>query len=247
MPSTGLDGMVVPRAALDAKTARSCWELFSRLYRCVDAPTFERDLHEKDWVLLLRDGAGRVQGFTTMMRYDIALDGRPVRALFSGNTVIDPVHWGDPSLVRTWTAFMAALKLDAPDVPLYWYLICSGYRTYLYLPLFYREFYPRYDAVTPPAMGRLLDELGRSKFPGEYRDGIVHVRDARECLDATLAVPAPRKLRNPHVRYFCERNADYLRGDELVCVAEFSAANTRRTAQRALLDGARFLAGEAVA
>jgi hypothetical protein len=115
---------------------------------------------------------------------------------------------------------------------LYWFLICSGYRTYLYLPLFYREFFPRYDCPTPERTRRLMDLLGYMKYADEYRDGIVRVRQPRECLLPEFAVPAPAKLRSPHVAFFVERNPEYLSGDELVCITEFSLDNTKRLAHR---------------
>ena len=87
------------------------------------------------------------------------MEGHPIRAVFNGNTIVDQDHWGQQELVRTWTRFMAERKAEDPATPLYWYLISSGYRTYMYLPLFYREFYPRYDRPTPRLEQRLLDTL----------------------------------------------------------------------------------------
>ncbi len=124
--------------------------------------------------------------------------------------------------------------MEDPSVPLYWFLICSGFRTYLYLSLFFREFYPRCDRPTPAFESSLLDTLGSTKFKQEYRDGIVRVDRPRECLRRDLAVPADHRLNNRHVRYFVERNPGYLRGDELVCITEFSPDNTRRIARRML-------------
>jgi hypothetical protein len=133
---------------------------------------------------------------------------------------------------------MAELKMREPAVPLYWYLISSGFRTYLYLPLFFKEFYPRHDRGGACFEKDLSELLGRMKFPEEYHDGIVRVSRPRECLRRELAVPPPARLRNPHVRFFLERNPGYLRGDELVCLAEFSLENALRTARQALLEAA---------
>ena len=229
-----LSGTVRPRAEVDPAEADRLYDLFVRYYLNVERATFDRDLAEKDWVLLLRDAAGELRGFTTLKLYDVELLGRRVRAVFNGNTIIDRASWGDQELVRAWCGFMAQLKSHAPSVPLYWYLISSGYRTYLYLPLFFREFYPRHDVETPLFEARLIDCLGRMKFPDEYRDGCVRVAEPRECLRPDLAVPLESRARNPHVRFFLERNRGYLRGDELVCVAEYSLENTRRMAHTAL-------------
>jgi len=225
-----LTGRVVPRSQVDPATIDRLYELFDRYYQRVDRATFERDHDEKDWILLLSDGNGVVQGFTTLMLYDLAVAGRRVRAVFNGNTIIDQSHWGDQELVRTWCRFMAELKAEQPEVPVYWYLISSGYRTYLFLPLFYNRFYPSCEQSTPPFEQALIDTLGRMKYPEEYRNGVIHVNVPRECLDSEIAIPAPHKLENPHVRFFVEKNAGYLRGDELVCVAEYSVENTKRMA-----------------
>ena len=234
-----LHGSVVPRSQVDRDLASELYFIFSRHYRRVDPRVFEQDLQEKDWVLVLRDAAGAVRGFTTMMMFDVGCPGGRVRALFNGNTIIERDYWGDQELVRTWCAFTASLKRQEPDVPLYWYLIVSGFRTYLFLPLFFREFYPCHNRETPAEVVDLIDHLGALKFPDEYRDGVVHVSEPRECLRSTLAVPGERRLRSPHVRHFLELNPDYLRGDELVCLAEFSLANTKRTARDALLAGGK--------
>jgi hypothetical protein len=247
-----LTGRVVPRREVDAALEQRLFDLFQRYYQNVDRAAFHRDLVEKDWVLLLTDAANTdsantdsantdsantdsanvVQGFTTIMLSEVELDGRTLRTVFSGNTVIDRAYWGRQELMETWCRFAARLKAEQPEVPLYWFLICSGYRTYLYLPLFYHEFYPRHDEPTPQFEQKLIDALGEMKFPGEYLGGIVRVARPRECLLPALAVPPVHKLANHHVRFFVERNPGYLRGDELVCVTEFSLPNLRRRARQ---------------
>ena len=92
--------------------------------------------------------------------------------------------------------------------------------------MFFREFFPRFDSPTPRFESQLIDQLGELKFPGEYAGGVVHVASPRECLRDDLAIPSPAKLRNPHVRFFVEQNPEYRLGNELVCVAEYSMANT---------------------
>jgi hypothetical protein len=225
---TRLTPLLTKRESLPQAVERELYALFTACYRHVDPRSFHADLQEKDWVLRLLDGDGRTRGFTTLKLYDLPIQGRRIRAVFNGNTLIEPEFWGEQTLTRAWSHFMAGLKQEAPEVPLYWYLICSGYRTYLFLPLFFRDFYPRHDRPTPPFEQALIDGLGGMKFPAEYREGIVRVSAPRECLREDLAEPAPHKLRNPHIRFFMERNEGYRRGDELVCVAEVSVENTRR-------------------
>jgi hypothetical protein len=227
-----LFGRVVPRVRLGAALEQRLFDLFQGYYRHVDRATFHRDLMEKDWVVLLADASDAVQGFTSLQLSELVLDGRAVRTVFSGNTVIDRAYWGRQELMETWCRFVASLKAAQPQTPLYWFLICSGYRTYLYLPLFFHSFYPRHDERAPPFEQALIERLGSLKFPGEYQQGVVRVARPRECLLPELAVPPAHKLASPHVRFFVERNRGYLRGDELVCVAEFSLSNLRRRARQ---------------
>jgi hypothetical protein len=193
---------------------------------------FEEDLAEKDWILTLSDEEGMIRGFTTMKFYELEIRGKTIRAIFNGSTIIARDYWGDQELVHTWCRFMAEMKLREPAIPLYWYLIVSGFRTYMFLPLFFRVFYPSHATETPGFEQEIIDALGVMKFPNEYREGIVRVEDPRECLDPDLAVPSEHKLRNPHIRFFVERNKGYLRGDEMVCLAEFTMENTKRTANQ---------------
>lgn len=218
----------------DHKTRQRLYELFTKYYSSTDEDTFEQDLNEKKWVLLMKDKEGRIQGFTTMMLYDFVFHGRRIRAVFSGNTIIEQAFWGSGVLSKTWSHFMAYLKLSEPDVPLYWYLISSGYRTYLFLPLFYKEFYPRYDKPTPLFEAQLIDALGRMKFPDEYSNGLVYPSVPRECLQESIASPSGSKLKNPHVTFFLKQNPGYRLGDELVCLTEFSFENNLNAAQAAM-------------
>lgn len=222
-----LTGSLVRRRELAKSDVDQLYRLFTEYYTDVEPEVFSHDLDEKDWALLLRDAEGTVRGFTTLAVYELKVDGRPIRAVFNGNTIVDHDHWGQQELVRTWTRFMAERKAEDPATPLYWYLISSGYRTYMYLPLFYREFYPRYDRPTPQLEQHLLDTLGRHKFPDEYRNGVIRVRQPRECLRGELARCPPHKRRKPHVRFFLERNPGHRRGDELACAAEFRLGNIR--------------------
>lgn len=222
-----LTGTVVATSRLRREEIEQLYQLFSRYYLNVDRMMFNRDLREKGWILLLHDDAHIVRGFTSLMVYELEAAGRRIRVAFSGSTIIEPEVWGEQELVRTWTRFMAEQKAAVPELPLYWYLICSGYRTYLFLPLFYREFYPRFDRPTPPLEQHLLDTLGRQRYPDEYRDGVIHVERPRECLRPELARPPAHKLKKPHVRFFFERNPGYARGDELACLAEFRLDNIR--------------------
>jgi hypothetical protein len=212
-------------------------ELMHRHYDAVDAESFYADLAEKTWIIELRErDAGRLCGFSTQTILTAQLAGRPIRALFSGDTIVDRAHWGDPALSHVWGRLALELIDDATDGELYWFLVSQGRRTYRFLPLFFREFYPRYDAPTPVGIMHTISVLARRKFPRDFdaATGIVRAAARQYRLRPELdELPASRS-RDPHVGYFYERNPGHARGDELCCLAPLTRANFTAAAYRVI-------------
>jgi hypothetical protein len=167
------------------------------------------------------------------MRLHLSLEGQPVTAFFSGDTIIERAYWGETLLPRLWVRHVFSLTQTVEGGRVYWFLICSGYKTYRCLPVFFREFYPTYRQPTPPEIKRLMDSLGHLKFPGEYEasSGIVRFKQAAP-LRAGVAEITPRRLKDPHVAFFAAANPGHLQGDELVCLAELTPANLTPAGQR---------------
>lgn len=202
----------------------------------VTRPRFERDLAEKEWAILLADTSqGQIQGFSTLMRLHSVVDEHPVVAFFSGDTIIHRKYWGEAALPRLWGQHVFGLAESIRDTRVYWYLISSGYKTYRFLPLFFRKFYPTYKRPTPPTVKRVLDALGRLKFPSEYdpERGVVRFVEATP-LQSGVAEVTERHLRNPHIAFFVTANPGHVHGDELACLAELTLANLTRAGRRML-------------
>jgi hypothetical protein len=210
------------------------WALFAASYDSVDRPRFESDLDGKSHVILLRDDDGQAQGFSTLTRMEAAVDGQPVRALFSGDTIIDPRFWGEQALVRGWCRVAAEELRSAGDTPLYWFLISKGYRTYLYLPLFYREFWPRHERATPGEAQRVLDGLATARFGPAYcpETGLIRFEESLGQLKPELAGVPERRQLDPNVAFFLKKNPGYAEGVELACLARLSIDNTRSLGRR---------------
>jgi hypothetical protein len=229
---------VVPRARVIRADRDDMYGLLQTYFCGTSRERFEADLHEKESVLLLRDAdSGRVQGFSTLMRMTASIDEKPVVAFFSGDTIVDRKYWGETVLSKLWsqTVFAEAERLIAerPAATVYWFLICSGYKTWRFLPVFFREFYPNADRATPPHVQRLLDTLGARKFGAQYlpESGIVRLRAATPLRRGIANVTAER-LRDPHVAFFERMNPGHARGDELACLTEISRANLTRAGER---------------
>jgi hypothetical protein len=199
----------------------------------VDRTTFERDLEDKSCAILLEDDAGDVRGFSTMVVYESCAAGTPISVVYSGDTIVDRAWWGSPALARTWVRAVRQLAPESEPRDVYWLLLTSGFRTYRFLPVFFREFYPRFDAATPPRNAALLDVLARERFGRHYdaASGVVRFEHPQILAPDLVTLPEGR-IPDPHIAFFLERNPGFVRGDELVCLTRIDERNLTPAGRR---------------
>ncbi len=230
-----LTGCVQRVTSLTTVEREAMYALLSHYFTNVTGATFERDLAEKEWVIRLVDPASnQLQGFSTLMRLQTSVDNQPVVAFFSGDTIIQREYWGETELPRLWARHVFGLAA-LEQAPTYWFLISSGYKTYRFLPTFFREFYPTYAHPTPTPIKRVLDQLALQKFPAEYdaARGVVRLAQAA-ALQPGIADITERRLRDPHVAFFVAANPGHIQGDELACLTELTPANLTAAGRRML-------------
>lgn len=229
-----LIGEAVARTTLSPAVVDEMEQLFAEHYEMPCPDSFRRDLEKKDQVILLRDAVnGALQGFSTLATYTSVVQGREIGVVYSGDTIIRPAFWGTPVLPSVWIKRVLALAATMPQ-PVYWLLISSGYKSYRFLPVFYREFYPNYATPTPPDVQIILDTLARQSFGDQYDPvtGIVRFEVGGTPLRPGIAEVNEERQRNPHIRYFLERNPGHAQGDELVCLTQISWDNLTPAGQR---------------
>ena len=132
-----------------------------------------------------------------------------------------------------------AIKAAPPAVPLYWLDPVMAYRTYRYLRILFRVFYPTRDRETPAREKALMDMLAGERFEDAYDadTGLVRFPTPRGYLKSPwVEVPAKDRLK-PDARFFHEHNPGYVRGDFLVCLAELAPTNLRPLAERLFRKG----------
>ncbi len=115
-------------------------QLLARHFDGVTAPVFQADLAEKEWAILLRDTvSGALAGFTTLVVWKSGVKGGAVDILFSGDTIVDSPYRGSNALARAWASYVYSLIAGRSEAgpPLYWLLLCQGFRTYRFLPLYF--------------------------------------------------------------------------------------------------------------
>ena len=223
-----LESQTLSVSELDAGCIAQMRRLMCAHYEGVSEPQFLADLLAKQWVILLRDN-GQICGFSTQVLLDHSLDSRPVKILFSGDTIIEKAHWGSMALPIAWGRLMLSLCATHPKAELYWLLTSKGYKTYRFLPVFFHEFYPRYDAQTPDFENALLGSVATERFGKRFDRcaGILRAEPGDQRLREGIAEIDAKRLRDPHVAFFQKRNPGHAAGDELVCLARFCADNLR--------------------
>jgi hypothetical protein len=231
--------LISPRK-LSASIRDEMFELFAAHYDAVRRATFEEDLSNKDLVILLCAPEGRLLGFTTLSIHEAKNGLRPIRYIFSGDTVMDSKHWGHGHLLRSWFRVAGSIKAQAPRKDLYWFLIVKGHRTYRILEAFFYEYAPRVTRQQDPSLIRLRNKLARKKF-GAFFDpstGLIEFPASRGQL-ATRFQDAHALVSRPMVRDFLRLNPNYAHGVELACIAKLSETNLKSYATEAFRRGLR--------
>lgn len=225
---------LIPCASLSLAQRDEMFALLTAHFDGVTRDQFERDLAGKNWVIEIRRN-GRLLGFSTLLVSETQDGGRAITVVYSGDTIVAPEGWGSPALARSWIAAVNRLRAQAPDRPCYWLLLTSGFRTYRLLPVFWREFHPRYDAPTSAEAQRLLPTLARFQYGScfEPEAGIVRFPNPQRLRGDLASVPAGR-VADPHVRFFLSRNPGHAQGDELVCLTRINETNLTAAGRRML-------------
>jgi len=214
------------------------YRLYESYYDATSPSLFRSDLDGKQFVITLREG-GELRGFSTLALIEFAFESCAGRALFSGDTIIDHRYWGEQTLARAFCHFAGRIKAAEPAVPLYWWLISKGYRTYRYLTAFSKNYYPNPFAPAPPGLRVCVDALARMRFGSAYDPelGVIRYPESRGHLKPQWAIVKASARERPEVSYFLERNPRFQQGEELCCLTALDANNLRSFARRAFLGG----------
>ncbi|MFM7426177.1 MAG: hypothetical protein ACKO7W_14495 [Elainella sp.] len=209
------------------------YRLLQNYFEGTQPEVFAADLQQKNWVILIEDDQGALKGFSTLLLYETAFAGETITVVYSGDTIVDPSAWSSSVLPRAWISAVRYLRQQYSHGRFYWLLISSGFRTYRFLPTFWREFYPRYDAATPADLTALTDFLCWNQFQHHYDQdaGIVRLPQPQSLCEQLRQIPSER-LQDPHIAFFLQHNPGYGQGDELVCLTELTETNLTAAGRR---------------
>lgn len=232
---SALAGRTVPRESIGEPLRAEMLALMQLCYADVSRERFERDLNEKQFVILLYSSrTGELAGFSTLRVADEPVDGVTAEIVFSGDTVIHPDYWGQKELQRQFSRFLLSRKLRRPTRPLHWLLLSAGYKTYLLTVNYFPRTHPRCDWATPERRVRSLDALATRWFGAQYEpsSGTLTFADAHYYVREGVAPIDRAAASHPHIGFFAERNPRHAEGAELVCLAEVRLRDLLRAVVR---------------
>ena len=214
------------------------YQIFEENYDFVDFDSFQKDLLQKNFVLLLKNNQGIIQGFSTIALDPGSTGTEDFSILFSGDTIISPQYWGSQELVKGFGKILGQIYAGLKGKRLYWFLISKGHRTYLYLPLFFKNYYPSPDNCDS-ILKRLVDHCSSSLFTNAWSpiSGTIRFSSKLGQLKPQLAEATWKRSHNRHVQYFLQRNPSFHDGTELACMAEVSPDNILGRGKRFVLEG----------
>ncbi len=228
-------GAIEPVVGLTAADRRQLWCLMQAHYEGLEPTQFHGDLAEKQWVITLRLSDGRLVGFSTQALLPVPGHADAL-VLYSGDTVVAAPYRRTTALAGFWGALALRLIDANAGRRLSWFLISKGYKTYRFLPMFFREYHPRPGREVPEEAAAMLDSLGRARFGSRYdpaRRIVVAAENGCRLRPDVAPVDASR-LDDPHVQFFVNANPGHARGDELCCLAPLDRDNFTPAAWRVI-------------
>ncbi|WP_353931570.1 hypothetical protein WJM97_03000 [Okeanomitos corallinicola TIOX110] len=229
-----MKSLLIPVENLQSSDRTAMYMLLQNHFQGITWNAFEIDLKRKNWVLLLKnETSNTLQGFSTLNFCQKTINGEKISVVYSGDTIVDPSAWSSVTLPQSWVAAIKFLRHQYSVQKLYWLLICSGFRTYRFLPTFWQDFYPRYNLKTPIDIENIMGSLAKQYYGDFYEEtsGIVRFPYPQTLREGLIEIPSGRE-KNPHIQFFTQKNPGHINGDELVCITEFTYDNLTRAGKR---------------
>lgn len=216
-----LKAQTISISALNETDINDLFRLFSQYYEQINRKKFEKDLKNKDDIILLRCIKDKkIRGFSTLKRLKFNIQNKTVVGVFSGDTIIDENFWGATALTFEFFKYVLKTKAQNPFKDVFWLLISKGFKTYLLLANNFQTYYPRYDKEIPKHYKTFLDSAYSDLFPGEYeaQSGLLKTANKYDRLKSHIAQIGDRELANPKIAFFEKENPHWYKGDELCCL-----------------------------
>src|SRR6202521_6139546 len=84
-----LEASCEPISSLDDQAIHDMYALYARYYDATSPGLFDHDLKAKDFAVVIRRDDRAIVGFSTLAIMNVAIDSHPLRAIYSGDTIIE--------------------------------------------------------------------------------------------------------------------------------------------------------------
>ncbi len=210
-----------PIKAVTVSNIKQMYDIYASYYENTSLDIFLDDLSKKSGVILVsRKADDKIVGFSTQTFFDIKVDGKRVRGIFSGDTIIEQAYWGNNALANTFYHRLIIERIKRPFTPFYWFLISKGYKTYLLLTNNFYNYYPNVNGKDEKYR-RITEQYCEQLFP-EYFDKDKMLLDFGQSyvrLKGDVAQITPElKATSKHIAFFEKVNPSWRRGTEVPCI-----------------------------
>lgn len=211
-----------PISGITVTNIKQMYDLYASYYENTSLDIFLNDLSKKSGAILVtRKSDDKIVGFSTQTFFDIKVDGKRVRGIFSGDTIIEKRYWGNNNLGGVFYRLVMKERIKRPFIPFYWFLISKGYKTYLLLTNNFYNYYPsikgnkeEYRRVTEAYCEQLFpDAFDKENMLLNFGDDYVRLKDDVATITPELSAA------NPKIAFFEKANPTWRRGTELPCLA----------------------------
>lgn len=197
------------------------YSVYSRYYKGTKWRIFMDDLSKKSGAFVIRRRKdNKVVGFSTIVSYDLVVEGKKVSGVFSGDTIIDKEYWGSRVLQVAFYKYMIARKIKSPNKSIYWLLISKGFKTYLLMANNFDKYYPNPEYINKNLSG-VVDYYCDEIFPENYdkeKKILDFGRHYQALKEGVAEIDKSMLVQNHKIRFFEQCNPEWRRGTELPCV-----------------------------
>ncbi len=215
-----------PIKAVTVSNIKQMYDLYASYYENTSLDIFLSDLNKKSGVILVeRKADDKIVGFSTQTFFDIEVDRKRVRGIFSGDTIIDQRYWGNNNLGGIFYRLVMKERLKRPFVPFYWFLISKGYKTYMLLTNNFYNYYPKVDGNRgdrDARYKRITEAYCEQLFPDAFdsENMLLNFGDDYVRLKSDVAQITPELVAaNKKIAFFEKANPSWRQGTELPCLA----------------------------
>jgi hypothetical protein len=228
-----IETTIVPTSTLTQAQWDEIWHLTYDFFD-VERDYAEQELRRRQSIAMFHV-QGALLGMASIDVYPAQFRGRRLMVISTAHVLIREHARGRNLVQKVGLRTFLEIRARYPFRPIYWFFDSFSYKSYLLLPRNFRDFWPRYDRLTPEAPAALLDQLATAMYGPAWRPARgVAVRSGQKRLRETAAPLTHLPQPDPNLEFFARANPGHAEGDMLICLCPLTLANWLCVARRAL-------------